>query len=190
MASNVEICNRALQRLGASRIINLTENSVNARACNAAFESVKLAELRAHPWSFAIKRAELNADAMPPAFGKQNSFQLPSDFIRLINPDPEWNLNSLDWQIEGRKIFTNDSAPLQIRYIANVTDPVQMDSLFREAFSCKLAFELCEELTQSNPKKESLRADYKEIISQARLTNAIEKVADQPPEDEWVTVRQ
>ena len=56
MASEVDICNRALSKLGAARITSLTEDSVNARACNAMYESVRDAELRAHPWNFAMKR--------------------------------------------------------------------------------------------------------------------------------------
>jgi len=189
MASKVEICNRALQKLGAERITSITEDSVNARACNVAFEPVKLSELRAHPWSFAIKRAVLAASATPPEFGRPRSYPLPADFLRLLPPYPEMNTNDLDWQIEGKSIYTFDSAPLQIRYIYDVTDTNEMDTLFREALSTKLAGELCEELTQSNSKKESLRLDYKDIIKEARRNNGIENVAQQPPEDPFITVR-
>lgn len=189
MASNVEIANRALQKLGAKRIISLADDSVNARSCNVALEPVKLALLRAHNWNFAIKRAELAADATPPSFGPQNSFTLPSDFLRLLPPDPWSNFDSLDWKIEERKIFTNDTAPLQIRYVANVTDPNQMDALFREALSANLAFEICEEITQSNTKKADLRMDSKDIINLAKRANAIEVPAVAAYDDSWVTVR-
>ena len=189
MASTVEICNRALQKLGAKRIVSLSDDSVNARACNAAFESIKLAELRNNTWNFSISRAQLAADVIAPSFGPAYSYTLPSDFLRLLPPDPESNSERLDWSIEGKKIFTNDSAPLEIRYVANVTDPNQMDAAFREALSCKLAYELCEELTQSNTKKADLREDYKKAIQDAGLTSAIEKPSVLPPEDVWITVR-
>jgi hypothetical protein len=61
--SVVEICNRALQKLGAARITSLTQDTPNARSCNVAYNVLRKAELRSHPWSFAIKRAELAADA-------------------------------------------------------------------------------------------------------------------------------
>lgn len=190
MASKVEICNRALQKLGAKRIISLTDDSSNARACNVAFEPVKLSLLRKHNWSFSIQRASLPADVPAPAFGPQNSFTLPADFLRLINPDSWMNYDSLDWVIESKKILTNDSAPLQIRYVADVTDPNQMDALFREALSSLMALELCEEITQSNTKKADLRQDYKDIIAEARRANAIEVPAVMPYDDPWVTVRE
>lgn len=189
MASKVEICNRALQKLGAKRITSLDQDAVNARACNVAYEPVKLAELRDHPWSFAIKRATLAADSTAPDWGRANAFQLPSDFVKLLSPYPEDNDNSIDHQIEGKKIYTDEDDPLYIRYIYDVTDPNEMDSLFREAFSTRLALELCEELTQSNAKKADLESEYDRIIRRARRANAIESVSAKPPEDEWITVR-
>lgn len=189
MASNVEIANRALQKLGAKRIVTLTEDSRNARAINAAFDTLREAELREHTWSFAVKRVALAADAVAPAFGKARYFQLPSDFLRLLPPDPELNYNDLDWQIEGRMIATNDSAPLNVRYVYSVTDPNTMDVLYREALASRIAYELCEEITQSNTKKEAAIADYDSAIAKAKRTNAIERTASKPPEDSWVTIR-
>lgn len=189
MASDVEICNRALQKLGAKRITSLSQDSVNARACNFAYEPVKLALLRAYEWSFSIARAQLAADSEEPSWGKANAFQLPSDYVQLASDYPEDNSNTKDWQIEGRKIFTDDAAPLYVRYIYNVTDPNEMDSLFREALSTKLALELCEEITQSNTKKDVLKDDFRLAIADAKKSGAIAKIPVQPPEDPWLTCR-
>lgn len=189
MASKVEIANRALQKLGARRIVSLGEDSVNGRAINTAYEPVKLAELRKHAWSFAVKRASIAADASAPLFNREVSFQLPSDFIKLLAQDPEQNVNDLDWQIEGRKIITNEQAPLEIRYIYNVDDPNEMDALFRETLSAKLALELAEELTQSNTKKAALLEAYKDTIAEARKANAFERISQMPTADKWITVR-
>jgi hypothetical protein len=189
MASVVEICNRALQKLGAKRITAISEDSVNARACNTAYDPLRRAELRAHPWSCAVARVQLAASSTDPVFVKQNSFPLPSDYVRLLPNDEGYNYNSLDWQIEAGNIITDDSAPLNVRYIYDLTDPNLMDALFREALSARMALEMCEEITQSNQKKESLRQDYKDAIREARRVNAILKIAEKPPEDEWITVR-
>jgi hypothetical protein len=183
------MANRALQKLGAKRIVSLSDDTVAARACNVAFEPVKLALLRKHIWSFSIKRASLAADATAPDWGKAYSYTLPSDWIKMADDYPEDNFNTKDWEIEGRKIFTDDAAPLYIRYIYNVTDPNEMDALFRELFSTELALELCEELTQSNTKKAALETDAEKILRESRKANAIEKISAQPPEDTWLTVR-
>lgn len=189
MASEVDIANRALQKLGAERIVSLTQDSENARACNLAYSTVRDAELRSHPWNFAVKRAQLAADASAPLFGYQNAFTLPSDCLRLLPPDVWANYNTHDWQIEGRKILTNDSAPLEIRYIYRVTDTTQYDSLFVESLACAMAQELCEQLTQSNSKAQIIRSDYMAAIRQARKQNAFENISAETTTDSWITCR-
>lgn len=187
MSSITSIYNRALQKLGAERVVDIDENSSNARACTAVYSELRDAELRSHPWSFCIQRVSLAEDAVAPAFGKACSFQLPSDFLCLREDD--FNSLSKDWIIEGRKILTDEGGPLNIRYNSQVTDPNIMDPLFREALSTIMALEMCEEITQSNSKKEGLKDDYKLIINKAKKANAIERIALQPPEDIWVTIR-
>lgn len=194
MASVVGVCNRALQKLGtSSRIVSLSDDSKHARALNASYEAVRDALLRDHAWNFAKKRVQLAASATTPDFGKANAFPLPANFLRLLAPDPGYNLNSHDWEIENHEgalaILSDDDAPIDVRYIERVTDPNLMDALFLELWATDLAFELCKEITGSNAGKEALRADRKRILSDAKRTNAIENVASQPPDDPWVTVR-
>jgi len=95
----------------------------------------------------------------------------------------------LNRHIEGNHLLTWEPGNVHINYTARITDPNLMDPIFREALATKLAMELCEEITQSNTKKEGLRADYREIIREARKANAIEKMAAFPPEDTWITGR-
>lgn len=187
--SDVAICNNAMQKLGAARITSLAEDSVEARECNACYEPQRDAELRKHPWNFAIKRVSLPADATAPAFGPANSFTLPSDFLRLLPVDPEEVINNEDWRIEGKKILTNDSAPLQVRYIYRVTDPNEFDPLFEEALASRIALQTCEKITHSNQKKAAAAEDYKMAIAAARRINAFENVAQEPPPDPWDTAR-
>jgi hypothetical protein len=189
MASEVDIANRALQKLGAERIVSLTQDNENARAVNACYDSVRDAELRSHPWNFAISRVQLAADSTAPSFGFATSYTLPSDCLRVLPPDPLYNYNSHDWQIEGRKILTNDSGALNVRYIKRETDPNQYDAIFIEALSCKLAVELCEQLTQSNTKAQIIRDDYIRAMREARRLNAFENVSAETFEDTWITAR-
>jgi hypothetical protein len=114
---------------------------------------------------------------------------LPADYLLLIDPDPEANFNDRDWQLENDGIHSNESAPLEIRYVAKITDPNAMDPLFREALSADMAVELCEEITQSNTKKASLVEDLKDALASAKRANAFESIAQEMPEDTWISVR-
>lgn len=187
MASEVEIYNRALQRLGSSRVSSIDQDDKPGRACRAVYEPLRDAALRSHPWSFAIQRAELAADAVAPVGDDAPAYQYtwPTDAVRILFPKDE----SLDWIIEGRKILTNWSAPLTVRYIAKITDPNTMDPLFREFLSAWMAHEMCEEITQSNSKKAGIKDDMLMIVAEARRVDAIEKLPKGAPDDSWDTVR-
>ena len=190
MASEVQICNRALQRLGAKPIVSLTEASKNARQCNLAYNPVREALLSDHAWAFATGRAQLAADATPPEFGRANAFELPADYLRIADDYPEDNFNSIDYVVEGRKILTDFDAPLEIRYIKNITDPNLMDALFREALAMSIANELVEVITQSNTKKVGIEKDLTKVLAKARRRNAIQTVSAEPPIDTWETARE
>lgn len=185
MASVVGICNRALQRLGASRIVSLADDSKSARACNNAYEPTRDALIRRHPWSFAIARAQLAADVVPPSFGPAYAYTLPSDCLGILPPnDPD-----VDWIVEGRKILTNWTAPLDLRYKKSITDSNEMHVDFREVLSLTLAWALCEEITQSNTKMDSIKDDIRTALADAKRNNAFEQISADPPESSWITVR-
>lgn len=189
MASEVGICNRALQKLGAKNIVSLGQDAPNAKTMNLAYEARRDALLQSHRWNFAIDREQLSADATAPEFGRANAFELPVTCLRVIPPYPEENFNDRDWIIEGNKIYTNESAPLNVRFIRKVTDPNEMTPLFRETLAADLAYETCEQITQSNIKKADCKSDLKDKINEAKKTNAIESLPQEPPADTWLTAR-
>lgn len=188
MASIVGICNRALQRVGAQRITDLSDDSASARECNVAYEPLRDALLRRHAWSFAIGRAQLAASTTAPAFEFTYQYPLPADFLRLLPPLSDYT-GQTDWQIEAGAILTNDVGPLKIRYVRQVTDPNQMDPLFREVLACDVAVAVCERLTQSNQKIQLIKDERKDLIAEARRINAFEANSADTPEDTWITAR-
>ena len=195
MSSVIDICNLALAGLGVEdQIVSLTQDSVNARMCNLFYEHTRDAELRAHPWNFAIKRAQL-AETTAPKFGKAAAFQLPTDYIRLLHPDPAENFNTLDWQIEtganGNKVIvTDEETLLEIRYIHRVTDPNLFDPLFQECLVAAMRIQLCEKVTGgSNTKMQTQIERYKEAVRNAKKANAFENSSQEPPEQTWLTCR-
>lgn len=188
MASEVDIWNRALQRLGVSRVSSTSEESRNADACRAVYAIRRDALLEKHTWRFAIERFSLAADAVAPAWGKANSFQLPTGFIRLVNNYPEMNA-AVDREIEGTKLLTNESAPLNIRCVVTIEDVNQMSPLFRELLALDMAHEMCEELTQSNTKKAGIQKDIEKAEADAKKANGFNRPPGQLPEDPWITGR-
>ncbi len=112
---------------------------------------------------------------------------MPNDYLSLIRDDETGQ--AVDWKIEGLFILSTDGSPLEIRYIARIEDANYYDSLFVEAFACKLALQTCNEITQSGAKKASIGEEYKFAIAEAKRIGAIEKEAQKFPEDDWINAR-
>lgn len=187
--SVVAICNIALQKLEASRISSLEDDSTNARESNACYEHCRNLELRAHAWNFAKKRAQLAADATEPDFDYDAAYPLPSDYLRLLMPTTE----GLDWRIESHEgqtsILSNDGAPLEITYIAKITDPTKFDPLFDEMVACRMAKQMCKKITGSNTKKDDIDDDYDAAKAEAKRLNAFENTPIEQGEDGWLSAR-
>ena len=184
MTSPTEIANRALQCLGDTPILDITDNNERARIMRRAYEPVRKAELRKHIWNFARKRVVLAPDSVAPAFGFAYAYTWPGDCLRVF---PQ--RCARDWTVEGRKILTDDGPSLELIYISDVTDVNTMDDMFVEAFAKKLAVETAEKVTQSTSKRELAQAEYKEAMAEARKVGAFEQIPQEFPTDDWLLAR-
>ena len=84
MASTVDICNSALNLLGASTISALTEDTKNARLCNQRYEPIRNRVFRSHIWNCFIKRVQLAQDSTGPVIEYSYGYTLPSDCLRVL----------------------------------------------------------------------------------------------------------
>lgn len=185
MPSVVQICNKALDKLGQNPIISLTDGNKAASICNRNWEMIRDEVLRAHPWNFAVTRATLAPSSIAPDWGFANKFPLPSDNLRLLEV---LDLSTNEYQVEKRFILADDDV-LYIRYIARITDPNEYDAQFVNLAASRLAIELCEPLTQSTTKKKMLWDEYSEFITSATRADGQENPPQQFEEDEWISVR-
>tara|TARA_R100000005_G_C4941347_1_gene165709 strand:- start:134 stop:730 length:597 start_codon:yes stop_codon:yes gene_type:complete len=197
MASVVDLCNRALDLLGAANITSLTENSKEARLCNGNFDDVRDAVLRSHPWNVAITRKNLAADSTTPAFGFSFQFTLPTDpfCLRVLS---FWNSNvnnevaaydsNVMFKIEGRKILSNEDT-CNIIYIGRVTDTEQYDSLLNKAISARLAAEIAYNITGSNSVASNMLTIYEARLKEAKGVDSMEGYPEQPQADDFTNIR-
>ena len=169
MASVVDICNGALNQLGATTILSLTEDSKNARLCNARYTQVRDGIFRSHPWNCLQKRTSLAKDATAPAWGFTAQFTLPADCLRLLYII-DYDSN---YKVEGRKILSNTST-MKILYISRVEDPNQYDELLRETLSAALAADIAYAVTSSNPVAKNMYDLFQQKLKEARFVDSTE----------------
>jgi hypothetical protein len=186
-SSEVDIANAALIMVGESTIASLTDETKSARVCNHRYASVRDAILRRHPWNCATKRVDLGAvlaGTDVPAFGYTYAYQLPADFLRVVQ------LQELDepYKVEGRKFLTNVN-PAKIIYIYKITDVSAMDSLLTEAISAQLASEIAKSIGGSETMARAMAEMANEKIQEAQYADSRESGIDQITSSTWLDAR-
>src|SRR5262245_49718930 len=100
--AEVDIVNRALIKIGSKTIMNMGDDVKSARAATKIYPMVRDRCLVAHPWNFAIKRAQRTNEATAPVYGFAYSYALPADCLRV------WDMDGGEtFQVEGRSIMTD-----------------------------------------------------------------------------------
>jgi hypothetical protein len=189
MASQTGICNRALEKLGEQPIVSINDGTKQAQALKRVYRDSLSALLVEHPWHFAKKRAALPASATAPEWGFGFAYPVPADFLRLlaIKDGPAF---SLEADAAGsQSILCDAAAPLEILYLYEVSDPGRLPPHFVEAFSSKLAFDICEDLTQSNTKRDILSQLFAVDLAKAKRVNGLQKSPDAFPTFSWLASR-
>lgn len=191
MASDVSIVNAALIKLGEATITALTEDSKPARLANAVYSDIRDAILSAHPWNFAIAEASLAADGTDPTWTYDYRYALPETpvkclrVLRIEDDDQE----GVEWEVFGRYIYTDEGAPLRIKYLSQVTDAGQYPPHFVEVFAARLAAELAEALKQSSTMTQAMWELYERKLREARTVDAQEGTPQTITANQWLAAR-
>lgn len=157
MADKVTIVNHALTILGADRIIDIAEDSENARKCNAVFDTLSAEVQATHPYNFGLKRLKLALSTTPPAFEFTNAFVIPADCLRVVRSD----LDDLEvpYRIEGGMIVTN-AGTCNIKYISLITDTSKFSAAFVTTLAERIAAELSYAINSDEVQREAFLKSY------------------------------
>jgi hypothetical protein len=176
MSSQVEICNLAIGKLGSTSFITdiNDENSKNALYCRLFYAPTRDALLRSHLWKFARKRAVLAPLVDAPLFDGGKYFQMPTDCLRIVGTDMDYESAYGRWFVEGNKIVA-DTDVLNIVYIAKIEDESLYDPLFVQAFALYLAREMAPAIAQSESMKGNLSNEMQAAIIRAAHAGSTEQ---------------
>ncbi len=183
-ASEVQICNRALLKIGESPILALDNTTKASRNCALVYPDARDALLRAHPWNFAIKRATLALLPDKPLGEYSQQYALPADLLRMLEPNREL----YHYRIEGNKILSTFDIS-HIKYIRKVNAVAEFDSSFREALITQVAFELAISIPDNQNLRSSLWNEYKDKVADARGIGAFEDGPSEVLAEDWLYAR-
>jgi hypothetical protein len=219
MPSALEICNLALQNLGANRISSVfpSDASPEADECNLRYDAVRRAVLESCLWTFASTRTALNLLEVSPIFGYTNQFALPSDYIRMVASEeqesyvtfpPSFNgyitisnssqfYKADNYKIERANIggtwysvlLSNDGAK-NIIYIYDNDDESTYPPAFVEMLAQGLSAAICYRVTNNQAKTDTEYQKFQAMLDNASTMNSQNGVHSAIYSSAFIGVRQ
>ena len=191
--TDVDICNRALSRLGTRATIQaLDENSTEARTVSIWYAATRDTLLRAHDWNFARRRVLLAEQDAAPA-GWTFRYALPTGCIRLLRITAANSADSARFEVAGdsaSRFVLCDEPAAEAVYTARVDDPNLYDAGFSTALVDQLAAHIAYPITQKTDTAVRLAQMARAALSEA-MASDVNEAAPGPGDrlPDWITAR-
>ena len=202
MATQLDICNLALLRLGQGQIGAMTEQSKEAQYCLKFWDADRRASLRDYAWNFATPDPALLALLPNTPVDFAYAYQLPADCLRaltIFNPIMlrEGLLGVVDisdvssaafdnlaqqilaeltfFKIRKNRVLVTNMQNAYLVYTADITDTSKYDDQFVEALSYRLAIDLALPITANPQFASTMTSLYRGSLLAARKSDAQER---------------
>jgi hypothetical protein len=152
----LELCSRALLRLGAQAIASLEEGTAEAEIAAGLYEGTRDALLSAHPWSFATAQSTLPRLQAVPSADFRCAFQLPAGFLRALSAGGPGVGRGLAYRILEDRLHA-DAEQVTLTYLFR-PDESAFPAFFAAALVARLSAEFCIPLTENTSRAQLLAA--------------------------------
>ena len=150
-------------------------------------------------WKFAMRTVQIDADAaITPAFGLQNAFNMPEDWVKTYQVSASPNVETappLEGWIEEGNCLWADITPIYFRYVSNSEDGYGGDlsrwtAKAEFAFATELGWRIVGKATgMTSSDKTNLEAEKKAALSTAVSSEALREPTRRPTEGRWAGAR-
>lgn len=185
--SSTDIANMALSAVGAKLITDIdTDPAPRADLCRLHYAQSRdelLALVKPH---FANTRVELAELAVSPVFEFQFAYQLPADYITLVEPDLDQD--RIPWRIEGDTLIT-DGSGVFIRYTRRETNTTLFPPLFTQALYILLASKLAMPINKDEEQAQRLFKQFQFSLAEARTADSQQEYPRDQTPDDFIVVR-
>lgn len=182
--SKVEIINKGLVLVGAAPIVNIDDDSNNAKVAQRTYGLSLRSVLAECKWNFATKRAMLSLLTDNVAWyepGEGYVYQKPLDMVRIFST----NSPKAVWREEGDYIIS-DTPGLGVRYTWFIETPGKYSAEFIDALVDKFASDVAYTLVNSLTLGEKYKALYEKVTKpKAMSVNSQTGTQQTPIDDAW-----
>ncbi|KAA3649394.1 MAG: hypothetical protein DWQ11_18810 [Proteobacteria bacterium] len=201
MASEVDICNLALARLGDNATvasIDPPEGSAQAEHCARFYAIARDSLLEMHPWKFATRRALL-AQLSVESWNWAYAYAEPNGALKLLAVLPPTAANDDDSQpfeaqsdANGAALILTDQEDASLRFTTRVTDTTKFSPLFVDALAWLLASELAGPVVKGDTGAAMAKSCYQSFaiaLSHAKLSDANQRKIQPTHNPAWIAGR-
>ena len=201
MASEVDICNLALARLGDNATvasIDPPEGSAQAEHCARFYPVARDALLEMHDWKFATRRASL-AQLDTETWNWAFAYAKPSNALKLLavlpasaSSDDDTQEYEAETDSNGAPIILTDQEDASLRYIAHVMDTTVFSPLFVDALSWLLASHLAGPVLKGDAGAAMAKTCLQSFLlalSNAKVSDANQRKVRPEHKPDWIAGR-
>lgn len=193
MVSTFDVINVALRRVGATRIVDFTDDGASATVAEDLFSEILDDLLRQHAWNFATRRAKLAQLSETPTFEFDHAYTMPPEWIRTVSVHPNdagaGTMFYREEMVDNKRVIVTSADEVYLRYIVRVTDANLWPPDFRNALSMLLARDFSIPLGNSNTLHANFDKLSRNAIARARSSDSMGSSPERMPRGSWVTRR-
>lgn len=201
MASEIDIINLALSRLGDSATvasIDPPEGSAQAEHCARFYPIARDALLEMHPWKFATRRAELSPLAVE-SWNWAYAYAEPNNALRILSvlpltasrDDESQPFDAFGTDDGQPAIFTNVEGAT-VLFIYRATDTGRFSPLFVDALGWLLASHLAGPIIKGDAGisvGKSCYQNFASLLAQAKVSDANQRHNTPTHTPAWIGAR-
>ncbi len=145
-------------------------------------------------WNHAIRTVQIDKSAsITPAFGYPNAFDMPTNFVRLVQISPGENFlgTLMRYEIEAGILYT-DVDPIFMRFVSDSSDYGNDLSLWPETFTLWVGHWLGQQIMAkllNDKDQEAYMKRGKRLLADARSKDAQQEPTRWPPLSSWASAR-
>ncbi len=166
--SSIELCSKALNKIGANSITSFDDGTVEAEICESIYLTLKHKLLSLYSWSFATKMAKLSSVESEEKYGFCYAYILPVDFLRAVKI-----ASNMKYKIAGSYLFSDDEN-VELEYIADVEEDY-FSPLFVSSFIYLIAAELSISLLNDTSKYTLFYRLFNSEIKEAKSVESMQE---------------